>query len=158
MKHANQWRITDDFWDRWGLLSAMFERMNAWTPFRGPGHFPDADMLPIGIVDFTRPTNFTKDEQFTLMSLWSIGRSPLIFGGDMTKLDDFTTKMLTNPEVLKVNQESTNNRQVSREKNLVVWAADALNSKDKYGPLVHLASHGYVASHKSNEFITDNQT
>lgn len=132
MNHANMWRITDDFWDKWGLLQAMFERLDAWTPYRGRGHFPDADMLPIGIVDFKRPTNFTKDEQYTLMSLWAIGRSPLIFGGDMTKLDDFTKEMLTNPEMLKVNQESTNNRQVSRNNNLIVWTADVPDSNDKY--------------------------
>ena len=142
MNHANMWRITDDFWDRWGLLVAMFERLDAWTPFRGPGHFPDADMLPIGIVDFKRPTNFTKNEQNTLMSLWAIGRSPLIFGGDMTKLDDFTKEMLTNPEMLKVNQQSTNNRQVSRDKNLVVWTADVPNSKDKYVALFNAQSKG----------------
>lgn len=142
MNHANMWRITDDFWDRWGLLSAMFERLDAWTPFRGPGHFPDADMLPIGIVEFKRPTNFTKNEQYTLMSLWAIGRSPLILGGDMTKLDDFTKEILTNPEMLKVNQQSTNNRQVSREKNLIVWTADVPNSKDKYVALFNAQSKG----------------
>ena len=142
MNHANMWRITDDFWDRWGLLQAMFERMDSWTPFRGPGHFPDADMLPLGIIEFKRPTNFTKNEQFTLMSLWAIGRSPLIFGGDMTKLDDFTKEMLTNPEMLKVNQQSTNNRQVSRDKNLVVWTADVPNSNDKYVALFNAQSKG----------------
>lgn len=142
MNHANMWRITDDFWDRWGLLLAMFERLDAWTPYRGPGHFPDADMLPIGIVEFTRPTNFTKNEQYTLMSMWAIGRSPLIFGGDMTKLDDFTKEMLTNPEMLKVNQQSTNNRQVSRDKNLIVWTADVPKSKDKYVALFNAQSKG----------------
>jgi len=142
MNHANMWRITDDFWDRWGLLLTMFERLDAWTPYRGPGHFPDADMLPIGIVDFKRPTNFTKNEQYTLMSMWAIGRSPLIFGGDMTKLDEFTKEMLTNPEILKVNQQSTNNRQVSRDKNLIVWTADVPNSKDKYVALFNAQSKG----------------
>lgn len=142
MNHANMWRITDDFWDRWGLLQGMFERLDVWTPFRGPGHFPDADMLPIGIVEFKRPTNFTKNEQYTLMSLWAIGRSPLIFGGDMTKLDDFTKEMLTNPEMLKVNQHSINNRQVSREKNLIVWTADVPNSKDKYVALFNAQTRG----------------
>jgi hypothetical protein len=140
--HANMWRITDDFWDRWGLLLNMFERFDAWTPYRGPGHFPDGDMLPIGIVEFKRPTNFTKNEQYTLMSLWAIARSPLIFGGDMTKLDDFTKEMLTNPEMLKVNQQSTNNRQVSRDKNLVVWTADVPKSKDKYVALFNAQSKG----------------
>ena len=142
MNHANMWRITDDFWDRWGALLAMFERLDVWTPYRAPGHFPDADMLPIGIIDFKRPTNFTKNEQYSLMSLWAIGRSPLIFGGDMTKLDDFTKEMLTNPEMLKVSQLSTNNRQVSRDKNLVVWTADVPNSKDKYLALFNAQSKG----------------
>jgi len=141
-RHANMWRITDDFWDRWGLLQAMFERLNAWTPYRGNGHFPDADMLPIGIINFNQATRFTKDEQYTLMSLWSIGRSPLIFGGDMTKLDAFTKAMLTNAEVLKVNQLSTNNRQVYRDKNLVVWTADVPGSKDKYVALFNAQSKG----------------
>lgn len=142
MNHANMWRITDDFWDNWGLLYAMFERLDVWTPYRGAGHFPDADMLPIGIIDFNRPTKFTKDEQYTLMSLWAIGRSPLIFGGDMTRLDDFTKEMLTNPEMLKVNQESTNNRQVYNEKNLIVWTADVPNSRDKYVALFNAQSKG----------------
>lgn len=142
MNHANMWRITDDFWDRWGLLHAMFERADTWTPFRGPGHFPDADMLPIGVIDFGRPTHFTKDEQYTLMSLWSIARSPLIFGGDMTKLDAFTKEMLTNPEMLEVNQRSTNNRQVSRDKNLIAWTADAADGKDKYVALFNAQSKG----------------
>jgi hypothetical protein len=142
MNHANMWRITDDFWDRWGALLAMFERLDAWTPYRGPGHFPDADMLPIGMVEFNRITHFTQNEQYTLMSLWAIGRSPLIFGGDMTKLDNFTKEMLTNPEMLKVNQESTNNRQVSRDKNLIVWTADIPNSNDKYVALFNAQSKG----------------
>jgi alpha-galactosidase len=142
MSHANMWRITDDFWDRWGLLQAMFERLDVWTPYRGQGHFPDADMLPIGIIEFNRPTNFTNNEQYTLMSLWAIGRSPLIFGGDMTKLDDFTREMLTNPEMLKVNQESTNNRQLSRNNNLIIWTADVPGSRDKYVAFFNAQSEG----------------
>ena len=142
MELANLWRITDDFWDRWGLLKEMFERVHAWEPYRGPGHWPDADMIPFGIIDFGRKTNFTEAEHCTLMSLWSIARSPLIFGGDMTKLDDFTLSMLTNPEVLKVNQDSTNNRQVSREKNLIVWTADVPGSEDKYVALFNAQSKG----------------
>jgi hypothetical protein len=142
MNHANLWRITDDFWDSWGLLLAMFERLDAWTPYRGPGHFPDADMLPLGIIEFDRPTKFTEDEHYTLMSLWAIGRSPLIFGGDMTRLDAFTKRMLTHPQMLKVNQESANNRQISRDDNLIVWAADVPGSDDKYVALFNAQSKG----------------
>ena len=141
-EHANMWRISDDFWDKWGALREMFEFVHEWEPYRGPGHWPDADMIPFGYVDFGRKSNFTEDEHFTLMSLWSIARSPLIFGGDMTKLDDFTLSMLTNPEVLAVNQNSTNNRQVSRSKNLIVWTADVPGSRDKYVALFNAQSMG----------------
>ena len=140
MHHANLWRITDDFWDRWGLLHAMFERVDIWTPYRRPGAWPDADMIPLGIVDFDRPTNFTEDEQYTLMTLWSIARSPLIFGGDMTRLDDLTLELLTNPEMLEVNQNSTHNRQVFRENNLVAWVADVPGKSDKYVALFNAQS------------------
>ena len=145
MDHANLWRIADDFWDKWTLLKPMFGLLDAWTPYRGSGHFPDADMLPLGVIGFNRHTNFSKDEQYTLMSLWAISRSPLIFGGDMTKLDDFTKALLTNPEMLKVNQESTNNHQVYRNHDLIVWTADVPNSPDKYVALFNAQSKGDTA-------------
>ncbi len=139
-QYANMWRITDDFWDRWGALREMFERVHAWEPYRSSGGWPDADMLPLGLVEFGRPTKFTHDEQYTLMSLWSITRSPLIFGGDMTRMDEFTKAILTNPEVLAVNQHSINNRQVSRINDLIVWTADEPNSQDKYVALFNAQS------------------
>jgi alpha-galactosidase len=132
MNHANLWRISDDFWDRWPPLYEMFGRLEKWTKYRAEGAWPDADMLPFGIVEFTRPTRFTKDEQILCMTLWCIARSPLIFGGDMTKLDAFTRELLTNPEVLAVNQASAGNRQLSRREDLIVWTADVPGSEDKY--------------------------
>ena len=105
MNHANLWRISDDFWDRWEPLYEMFGRWTNGLHTVPTAPWPDADMLPFGIIEFKRPTNFTKDEQILCMSLWCIARSPLIFGGDMTRLDEFTLKLLTNPEVLAVNQD-----------------------------------------------------
>ena len=142
VRHANLWRITDDFWDRWGMLHAMFERVDAWTPYRRPGAWPDADMIPLGVVEFGRKTKLTYDEQRTLMTLWSIARSPLIFGGDMTKLDPPTLQLLTNAEMLAVNQHSTANRQVSRENDLIVWTADAPDGDAKYVALFNAQSYG----------------
>ncbi len=136
--HANQWRVSDDFWDTWAALYAQFKRLHDWTPYRGPGHFPDADMLPLGKVEAGgvaatgRATRFTSAEQSTLMSLWSIARSPLIHGGDMTQMDAATLALLTNDEVLAVNQRSTRNRQLYRNGDLVVWTADSEDSGDKY--------------------------
>lgn len=131
--HANMWRVSDDFWDTWPSLLEQFERLHKWTEFRGPGHFPDADMLPLGRIDLgRRTTRFTRDEQYTLMTLWSIARSPLIYGGDLTKMDDFTLSLLTNEEVLAVDQHSTRNRQLFREGGRVAWVADVPGSRDKY--------------------------
>lgn len=132
MTHANMWRISDDFWDQWGPLQGMFGRLEKWTKYRTDGAWPDADMLPFGIVEQGRPTRFTRDEQTLCMTLWCIARSPLIFGGDLTRLDAFTRELLTNPEVLAVNQHSVQNRQLSRQGDLIVWIADVPGSRDRY--------------------------
>ncbi len=141
MNHANMWRISDDFWDRWPPLYGMFGRLEKWTKFRAEGAWPDADMLPFGIINFNRATNFTQNEQILCMSLWCIARSPLILGADMTRMDEFTLKLLTNPEVLAVNQKSANNRHVSRENDLIVWAADIPDSPDRYVGLFNAQSN-----------------
>ncbi|HSI87318.1 MAG: glycoside hydrolase family 27 protein [Candidatus Methylacidiphilales bacterium] len=130
--HANMWRISDDFWDKWKPLKEMFHRLDKWTEFRSAGAWPDADMLPFGIIEFKRKTRFTPDEQILCMTLWSIARSPLILGADMTQLDDFTLSLLTNTEVLAVNQASTNNRQLFNKGGLIAWVADIPGSEDKY--------------------------
>ena len=99
-KYANMWRITDDFWDKWELLLNMFERCELWQNHVKEGCFPDCDMLPLGFLGKgfgeERQTNFTKDEQVTMMTLWCIFRSPLMLGAEMTKLDDWTLSMLQN--------------------------------------------------------------
>ena len=136
-QNANMWRVSDDFWDTWrdargGGLFPQFARLRDWTPFRGPGHFPDADMLPLGIVKLNQPTKFTRDEQYTLMTLWCIARSPLIQGGDLTKTDDFTRSLLTDDEVLAVNQHSSNNHELFNHDGFIAWMADVPGSEDKY--------------------------
>lgn len=138
MNHANLWRICDDFWDNWDALKPQFVRCAKWAPYVGEGHWPDADMLPLGRISVRgergadRMTGFTKTEQYTLMNLWAIFRSPLMFGGDLPSNDEFTLSLLTNDEVLAVNQNSTNNKQLKSENGLIVWTADALATEDKY--------------------------
>jgi alpha-galactosidase len=135
-QNANMWRISGDFWDNWPALYGQFARLDSWTPYRGPGHFPDADMLPLGNIRAWQQNNtwtgFTHDEQITLMTLWSIARSPLILGAHLPKNDEFTLSLLTNDEVIAVDQKSTNNKQVSNQNNHIVWVADVPDSKDKY--------------------------
>ena len=59
-RHANLWRISDDFWDTWPALHEQFARLRNWNPHRGPGHWPDADMLPLGVLELgKRTTRFT---------------------------------------------------------------------------------------------------
>jgi alpha-galactosidase len=131
--HANMWRISDDFWDHWSLLEAQFDRLNRWNVWRKPGAWPDADMLPIGTIDLGRQTWFSRDEEVTLMTLWSIARSPLMVGADLTKLDPQTLSLLTNDEVLAVNQRSSGNRQLFRTPDGAVgWIADAPKGRGKY--------------------------
>jgi hypothetical protein len=132
-RNANLWRISDDFWDQWPLLLEQFGRLERWNPHRIPGCWPDADMLPLGVLDLgKRTTRFTPDEQRTMMTLWSIARSPLIMGGDLRKLDPATTTLLTNDEVLAVNQRSTGNRPVINAGGSVVWTAEVPGSKARY--------------------------
>lgn len=138
--NANMWRISGDFWDNWNALKEQFERCNKWTKYRGPGYWPDADMLPLGAV--RQPggwTQFTEDEQFTLMTLWSICQSPLMLGGHLPMTDEFTLQLLTNNEVLAVNQHAANSRQLFRDGEKIAWVADAPGGKDKYLALFNTA-------------------
>ena len=135
--NANLWRISFDFWDNWPALYNQFANLDGHQPYQGPGHWPDADMLPFGHlqvwkVDPPHQTLFTKDEQTTVMTLWSIARSPLIVGAELPDNDAFTLSLMTNDEVIAVDQASINNHQVYSISNHVAWVADMPNSKDKY--------------------------
>ena len=132
-RHAQMWRISDDFWDEWPQLEAQFTRLENWTPFRSEGSWPDPDMLPLGRLALgERNSRFTPDEQRTLMSLWSITRSPLIMGGDLRHLDDATLALLVNPEVLAVNQASRDNRPHFIEDGVRVWSAASADGASRY--------------------------
>jgi alpha-galactosidase len=123
-RFAQMWRISDDFWDEWHLLDSQFTRLENWNPHRRPGGWPDADMLPLGRLALgERNTKFTPAEQRTVMTLWSIARSPLIMGGDLRHLDAPTLALLTNAEVLAVNQASTDNQPHFVEDGTRVWTA-----------------------------------
>lgn len=125
-RFAQMWRISDDFWDEWPQLAAQFTRLENWNASRVIGHWPDADMLPLGRLALgVRNTKFTSAEQRTLMTLWCIARSPLIMGGDLRHLDSDTLSLLTNREVLAVNQDSFDNQPHFLQDGWRVWTARA---------------------------------
>jgi len=106
--HANAWRITGDIRDNWHSMSTKGFDKDRWAAFAGPGHWNDPDMLVVGLVGWDgtlHNTNLTPDEQYTHISLWSLVASPLLIGCDMTRLDPFTISLLSNDEVLAVNQD-----------------------------------------------------
>jgi hypothetical protein len=139
-ENANMWRISGDFWDKWSALKRQLELCRDWAPLVTEGHWPDADMLPLGRLNIrtelknhpVRFTNFTKDEKYFLMTLWSIFRSPLMFGGNLPDNDEFTLSMITNEDILRVNQYSKNNREISFKDGISTWTADDTEKPLKY--------------------------
>ena len=154
-RYANLWRITDDFWDEWRLLKGMFERAEKWCVHAGPGHWPDADMLPVGALRQCYEqdgqgaesgershhgwTNFTQAEQRTMMTLWCIMRSPLMIGGDLPKNDDFTLKLLTNGPLLAMEKEAWCAHPVYRSEDECVWVAPRKDGKGYYAAAFNLS-------------------
>ena len=138
-RHAQMWRISDDFWDDWTMLRDQFARLEAWNPYRRPGAWPDADMLPLGRLALgERDTKFTPDEQQTLMTLWSIARSPLIMGGDLRYLDGRTLTLLTNKDVIAVNQASRENRPHPAGEDARIWSARDASGNEHYVALFNI--------------------
>lgn len=135
---AQMWRISNDIWDLWTGSSIFpigirdqFENAARWAQYARPGNWPDADMLPLGelrpypdVGPGPRHTRLTLNEQRTQLSLWALARSPLIVGANLTLLDRETLSLLTNADILKIDQSATASRQALREGDLVVWTAD----------------------------------
>lgn len=146
--HANLYRISIDFWDYWKKIAHMFDLAYAWQPHIGDGTWPDMDMIPIGnlcLSDYPGRSkkkehfsNLNNEEKKTMMTLWSFGRSPLIWGGDpvSSRAEDYA--WLQNKELLKINQKSVNNRQAANfvyegmGRNDRIWLAESEDGKEKY--------------------------
>lgn len=128
-ENVNMWRISGDFWDRWDKLLNMFSLCEKWYPYVKDGSFPDCDILPLGKLcidgsymgDMGRDSGFTKEEQKTMMTLWAVFRSPLFFGGELRLTDNYTLSLVTNPEVINVNQNSEKPLLVYNKGGIAVW-------------------------------------
>ena len=134
---ANMWRISDDIWDLWAnpkpwprTVSSQFATTAAWAPSSKPGNWPDADMLPLGELrpvpgeGQARSTRLTPTEQQTMLTLWAMARSPLILGANLTLLDEPTFRLLTNRDVLAIDQTATRSGQVLHSGDIIAWTAD----------------------------------
>ncbi|MGN1348274.1 MAG: alpha-galactosidase [Acutalibacteraceae bacterium] len=118
-RYADMWRISGDFWDGWDRLLHMFELCKSWMPYKKRGAYPDCDMLPVGKLclcsDGGRQTRFSENEQITMLTLWSIFTSPLFIGAAMQYNDDFTLRLLTNKDIIEMDQTSYDTRELWRD-------------------------------------------
>jgi len=141
---AEMWRISDDMWDFWDShkpyphgVGQQFAAAAAWAPHARPGNWPDADMLPLGWLGprpgygTARKTRLTHAEQRTQMTLWSMMRSPLVLGTNLTRLDPWTMGLIANREVLAIDQHSRNGRQLEHTGDLIVWRGEG-GAKQSY--------------------------
>jgi len=126
---GNCWRTTGDITDDWSSVESIGFSQAGHEKYAGPGHWNDPDMLVVGKVGWgpeLHPTRLSPNEQYTHISLWALLASPLLIGCDMTQMDDFTYSLLTNDEVLDINQDPLG-RQASRIAqygNLEIWAKE----------------------------------
>jgi hypothetical protein len=137
-KYSQMWRIADDHWDMWGDNSGKFpngvyqafDMLAAWEKYAKPGNWPDADMMPIGDLEpypgygEPRQTRLTHDEVKTEFTLWCMARSPLILGNNLTRLDGFTRGVITNKELIAIDQSGMKNHEQLREGALRAWTAE----------------------------------
>ena len=123
---GNCWRTTGDITDNWGSMSGIGFGQDGHEKYAGPGHWNDPDMLVVGKVGWgsPHPTKLTPDEQVTHITLWSLLSVPLLIGCDMSQLDPFTTALLSNDEVLAVDQDSLGKPagRKAKEGSLEVWS------------------------------------
>jgi alpha-galactosidase len=142
---ATMWRVCDDLWDRWEDVEAQFARMARWAPWQGEQGWADADMLPLGRIGIRaergddRLCALTRPEQISLLTLWLMSRSPLMMGGDLPTSRPETIELLTNDEALDILWHSRDNREVLRERDLVLWTAGDTDERTRYAAVFSLA-------------------
>jgi hypothetical protein len=144
-EHANMWRMVNDVWDEWKDVTHLMEVAEGWYPFIAPGTWPDCDMIPLGRISIRgergedRMTRLTNDEQYSMMTLFTIFRSPLFFGGDLPSNDELTLSLLTNREVLEMHSNSENVRQLYRTTEKVAITSESGINDDVYLALFNIS-------------------
>lgn len=130
MTYANSWRIKDDVWDNSKHLRDIFPIAEKWVKYSGEGHFPDADMLPIGRLlkcggfGGERDSRLTKGEKEMMLTLWAMLRSPLMMGGHLKETKEEDLAFFKQKEVINIDQNSTDNRVIKKDDKYPVWGAN----------------------------------
>ncbi len=146
MTHSDMWRISADFWDTWPQLKKQFDIVEKWMIWQSEGHYADLDMLPVGIVGSRsddagstgRRSRFTNDELQTMMGLWCMFKSPLILGGDVTQLTDFEKNLITNKDLIAINQSSKKRKKISRVDDKFIMTCESGDGKNVFIALFNL--------------------
>ena len=163
LDNANMWRMMDDLWDNWSAVDAVFQEADAWSQYARPGNYADCDMLPLGQIAMTigdagytsaqsgRWTSLTENEQLTMMSLWGICHSPLFFGGEMTRNDDFTLSLLTNEEYHRMHKYGVEARQVLNDEDMgrVAWTSLDPETGNRYLALFQRDNNRWIVGQKA---------
>ena len=146
-KYANSWRLGNDITDTWGSLKNAGFNNDKWAPFSRPGHWNDPDMFEVGANGGGKPKRLTADEQYLHVSQWCLSSAPLLLGCDLEHLDPFTVALLSNDEVIEVNQDTLGKQAtcVAQAGNLRVfakplddgsWAVGLFNLGEAEAPVV----------------------
>ncbi|WP_316783964.1 glycoside hydrolase family 27 protein [Pedobacter frigiditerrae] len=173
-EHANMWRMVDDVWDIWKDLVHLMNVSKGWYAYSAPGTWPDCDMIPLGRIAIRgergkdRMTRLTKDEQVSLMTFFTIFRSPLMFGGDLPSNDAFTLSLLNNKDILKMHKEGTDVKQLFMENGKVAITSRNSKTGERYLALfnisdketttvtVNLKEFGFDSKYRVKELWTGN--
>jgi alpha-galactosidase len=163
--NADMWRISDDFWDTWPQLKNQFHLAAEWMRFHKEGHWPDLDMLPVGIIGTRsgdaggqRRSRFSQDELHTLMTLWCMFRSPLILGGDLTQLSAAETELITNPALLRIDQTSHGCKQVWNDGKTVIYTAEDADGSTRYAAFFNLDEAKRTITYNPDQMGASNYT
>ena len=165
--HSNMWRMSGDFWDNWRSLNHSFELDYRWEGIGGPGHWPDSDMLPVGHLSVdgrsvgpNRETRFTLPEQMTLISLWCLQPAPLMVGADLPDNDQWTLSLLTNPEVLALDQDPVTSGavRVKSSDGMEIWSRNLSDGSLAVGIFNRAQADSQVTVHWSDLRLFGSQT
>ncbi|RZK54937.1 MAG: glycoside hydrolase family 27 protein [Pedobacter sp.] len=173
-EHANMWRMVDDVWDIWKDLVHLMNVSKGWYAYSAPGTWPDCDMIPLGRIAIRgergkdRMTRLTKDEQVSLMTFFTIFRSPLMFGGDLPSNDTFTLSLVSNKDILKMHREGTDVKQLFMENGKMAITSRNSKTGERYLALfnigdkematvtVNLKEFGFDSKYRVKELWTGN--